>query len=454
MSYWRSEDWLERVLIPVCRDRNFLKRMSGILSPEDFKPRKDEGLIEAYWIAQAAFEHWRSYRTPIGGMLQVEMLDYVRKHKRHIGKKNREKLFELVDKINHVEEIVAIEAIEKKVIEYKQRREKARAIKEMLDLQEKGELDDKAFDRICRRAVERKDQLISIVDYNKEEDIDRRIKRRQKSTEQDFPALFIKCIDSNIRSIPRGEYMVILAKYNVGKSTFAIHLAKAWSYQGFKVIIFTLEDPAEMVEDRLDSSLSNIPMKHLIRKSRKLRRRLKRALNKIRGDIRIVDGTGDGMSIQRMREVWQNFRNEGFTADLIIVDYDESVTPSEHYKGDSGERREMMEVHREFKQWMKKDQLWGCMLAQTVRGKSGQRKMIVTGDDAAIDISKMKRGALGIGLGDGPEEWDEDGRFIYIARHRYDRARKGWPIAGDFKRAVIYDEDKTDELLRTKPLIK
>jgi hypothetical protein len=421
--------------------------MSGVLTENDFKPRKGEGLVEAYWIAQAAFRYWREYKTPIGGMLSTEMHDYIRENKKHVGKKNREKLFSLVDNIQNAE-IVAIEAIEKKVIDYKRRREKARAIKEMLDLQEKGELDDKAFDKLCRRALERREELLQISDYTDTADIDRRITRREKNTEQDYPALFIKCIDDNIRSIPRGEYILILAKYNVGKSTMAVHLAKAWSYQGFKVILYTLEDPGEMVEDRFDASLSGIPMKKLLRKSSKLRHRLKKSIDKMRGRIRIVDGSEDGMSIQRMKEVYENFRNQGFAADFIIVDYDEGVNPAEHYKSDAGERREMMEIHKDFKKWMAKDQLWGAMLAQTVRGKSGVRKMIVTGDDAAIDISKVKRAALGIGLGDGIESWGDHGRFLYIMRHRYDKARKGWPIAGDFQKAVIYDQELTEEFIR------
>ena len=420
--------------------------MAGILSAEDFKPKKGEALVEVYWIAQAAFRYWRDYRVPIGGMLRTEMLDYCREHKKHVGKRNREKLLDLVENIKHGE-LVAIEAIEKKVIEYKRRREKSRAIKEMLDLQEKGELDDKTFDKLCKQALRRREELLVIGKYDKD-DIDRRIERREKNQEREFPALFIDCLDRSIRTFPRGEYGIILAKYNVGKSTFAIHLAKAYSLQGYNVILYTLEDPIDMVEDRLDASISGIPMKRLLDKSSKLKRRLKRSLTKLRGRIRIVDGTDEGMSVSRMEEVWENFRNEGFIADVVICDYDEGVIPGEHYKGDSGERREMMEVHKSWKKFVAKRKLWGWMLAQTVRGKSGQRKMIVTGDDAAIDISKVKRCGFALGVGDGPEEFGDDGRYLFIAKHRYDKARKGWPIAGDFKRALIYDKELTDEYMQ------
>lgn len=445
MSYWHDEDWLERVLIPLCRDRNFLKKMNGILHENDFKPRKGEGMWEAYWVASRAFQHWRDYKEPIGGLLKAEMLDYAREHKKEVGKKGREKLLDLVDRIRHTDSSIAVEAIEKKVLQYKQRREMARAVRDLISLQEKGELNGRKWYEICKKAIESHDKLIGIGNY--EEDVDKRIRRREKNRDREFPVLFIDGFDAEFRTFPRGEYGIILAKYNVGKSTSAVHLAKAYAMQGFNVLLYTLEDMLDMVEDRLDSSLSRIPMRRLYDKSSKLRRRLNKALEKIRGRIRIVDGTDGGMTIQRMEEIWENFRNQGFNADVIICDYDEGVVASEEYKGDSGERREMKSIHRGFKSFVARRQLWGWMLAQTTRGKSGVRKMIVTGDDAAIDISKMKICALCLGIGDGPEEMGDDSRYLNVAKHRYDKARKGVPIVGDYKRAIFYDSEKTAEAM-------
>ena len=74
--------------------------------------------------------------------------------------------------------------------------------------------------------------------------------------------------------------------------------------------------------------------------------------------------------------------------------------------------------------------------------------MIVTGDDSAIDISKMRRCAMGIGIGDGPEEWGIDGRYLNIAIHRYDKQGVGCPIMGDFSRATFYSKELTDRALR------
>lgn len=445
MSYWQDEDWIERVLVPVCRDRNFLKKMSGILSAEDFKPRRDEGMIEAYWIAQEAFKFWNDYREPIGGMLRTQMLDYVRENKRKVGTRHKDKLLKLVDTIRHANEPVAIEAIEKKVIDYKQRREKKRAISDLISIQEKhGDISDREFYKICQKALERREHLIRVGNYD--EDIEKRIKRRYENSEREFPRLLIEEFDKEFRTFPRGQLGVGLAKYNMGKSTFSAHLAKAYAFQGYKVLFFTLEDDVEMVEDRLDSSLSMIPMRRLMRKSRKLRRRIRKALEKYRGKIKIIDGTDGGMTVGRIEEIWENYRNQGFNADVIIVDYDEGIDSSEHYKGDAGERRESKEIYIQLKKFVSKRQLWGWVLAQTVRGKSNVRKMIVTGDDTAIDISKMRRAGLVIGIGDGPEDWPDDARTCFVAKHRFDKARKSFVILGDYKRAIFYDEYKTKEI--------
>jgi hypothetical protein len=445
MSYFQDQDFQEKLLVPYCKDRNFLKRVSGILAPDDFKPRRGEGMIEAYWIAQAAAKYWKDYREPIAGMLKTEMLDYIRVNKKRIGSKSRERLMDLVESIQKGNGMVAVEAIEKKVIDYKRRKQMKRAVNELIELQENGGLSPEKWMSICRKAVEFTDHTLKISDYTNKESVEKRIKRREKDSGRKFPLLFIDPLDQNIRTFPRGEFGMGLAKYKIGKSTFAVHLAQSYALQEFNVLLFTLEDPGEMVEDRMDAAFTGIPMKRLMDKSNKLKRRMRRRLQIIRGKIKIVDGTDGGMSLQRMEEVWENFRNQGFDADVVICDYDEGVVPAEHHNGDGGERREMMEIYKDWKRFISRRQLYGWILAQTKRGKSGQRKMVVTGDDAAIDISKVKRCGMCIGIGDGPEDFGDDGRYLFIAAHRYDKSRLGWPIKGNFQKAIFYDKELTVE---------
>jgi len=447
-SYFRDSDFQEKMLMFICRDRTFLKKMSGLLTPEHFKPKRGEGMIEAYWIAQMAFQYWKDYREPIGGMLQTEVLDYIRKNKRKIGNKSRDKLLNLTQTIKKANGLVAVEAVEKKVAEYLQRQNKAHAIKELISLQERGELTDSKFQRICKNALQTFDNTLKVSDYTEEESIEKRIKRRERNRERKWPYLLIDPLDKQVRTFPRGEVGIILAKYKIGKSTMAVHIDQAYALQGYNVLHFTLEDIADMVEDRLDASFTGIKMKRLMDRSSRVKRRMRKKLMHIRGKIKVIDGTDGSMTVQRIEEIWENFRNQGFTADMVCIDYDEGITPSEHYKGDSGERKEASEIYKAVKLFAAKRDIWLWICAQTKRGKSGVRKMIVTGDDSATDISKMRRCAMAIGVGDGPEEWGDDGRYLNIAVHRYDRGGRGCPIMGDFERAIFYDREATENAVK------
>jgi len=448
MSYFHDQEFQEKLLMFVCRDRNFLKRTADLLSEKDFKPRgKSSENIESFWIAEKAYKYWKDYHDPIGGLLRTEMQDFVSQHKKTIGPKQKDKLFSIVDKIKHANGLVAVEAIEKKVIEYRQRKAKQHAVREMIELQEKGELSDQEFLKICRRALNFHDKTLKIVDYEK--DIEQRIKRREANKNRKFPYIFIDAFDKECRTFPRGELGIGLAKYKAGKSTFAVHLGQAYALQGYNVIHFTLEDNVEMVEDRYDASFTGVKIKSLDKHHSTVRKHLKRALEELKGKIRIVDGTDGGMTVERMEEIWENLRNQGFAADVVIVDYDEGVIPPEHHKGEGGERREMQDIYKSLKSFGSRRDIYMWVMAQTKRGKSGVTKQVVTGDDAAMDISKIKRCALCIGIGDGPDKSPEDARFMFVAVHRYDKARFGWPVIGDYARSIFYDRDATETYMTT-----
>lgn len=440
-GYFHDEDFQEKMLMFLCRDRNFLKKTAGTLKDDDFKPRGGEGSWEIYAVAQKAFEFWHDYQEPIGGMLKPWMLDYIEQNKRKIGHKSRDKILDLVNSIRNADNLVAVESIEKKVTEYKQRQAMSHAIKDIIKLKEAGELDARKFYKICREAVEERDHSIRVSDYNDEKAIDKRITRREKQKHRRYPYLFIEQLDRAIRTFPKKNYGIILARYKTGKSTAAVFIDQVMALQGFNVLHYTLEDPKEDVEDKLDASFSGYKLKVLSEKPKKLKKRLRKALARLRARIKIVDGTDGGMTVARIEEIWERFRNQGFDAQVVVIDSDEMIEPLTHYK--DNETRESKEIHKDIKKFVSRRELWGWVMAQTQRGKKGQRQMVVTGDDSATDISKQRRCAMCVGVGDGPEEYGEDGRYIYIATHRYDKMKIGWPIVGDFERGIFYDKERT-----------
>src|SRR5205823_10523395 len=118
---------------------------------------------------------------------------------------------------------------------------------------------------------------------------EKRLLRRQKIMR--YPLIMIDPVDTSIRVISRGQVGLLMGPYKAGKSMGFVHLAVAYMMQGLNVIYFTLEDTKEDVEDRLDASLSALPLTRLNEFPNRLRKSFYRFRELLRGRIKIIDMT-------------------------------------------------------------------------------------------------------------------------------------------------------------------
>lgn len=442
MSYFHDPDFQSNMLAFLCRDRGFLKKTSGLVEENDFKPRKGE-TPERHILAKIALGFWREYDEPIGGMLRTEVLDYCRDRQNRVGAKLKEKLLDEVEQIRSNHNLVAVEALEQRVISYKARRAKQQALDELIQLQEEGKLSDDRFMKVCQDALQTFGHGYKVSNYLK--GLEKRIRRRQLEAQRKYPFLMIDQLDQEVRSIRRGTLGLVLAKWKVGKSLFLAYLAYAMAMQAYNVLFITLEDPLEEVEDRLDGLMTGLPVRQLVSLPNKLRKRFKRTEEILRGRIKIIDGTEGGMTVQKIEDIWEKERNRGFTADVVIVDYDDEIVPVTHYKGDAARRMEFADIYRDLRKFSARRDIYLWTAAQARRGKENQ--MIVSGEDAAEDISKIRKVFMCIGIGSGPADWGEDSRHLYIAAHKADRQKIGWSIMGNFTRGLFYDRQSTDRMV-------
>jgi hypothetical protein len=206
--------------------------------------------------------------------------------------------------------------------------------------------------------------------------------------------ILIPEIDRRIRILTRGMLGMVLAQYKVGKSVALVWIARAYALQGLNVLFFTLEDPQELVEDRLDALITDIDMKLMPRKSDVVRRRFRERRDDLHGRIKIVDGTEGGMSVAMMEQIWERERDRGFDADAIIIDYDDEIEPPVAYKNREIYRRfEFADIYRELRRWAARRQLIIWTAAQAKRGK-GEDQKVVAGEDTAEDIQGAKSSSL------------------------------------------------------------
>lgn len=437
-GYFKDPDFQQKLVMFLCKDRNFLKNVAPMLKAKDFEPRKG-GTPELYYIADIALNFWREYGEPIGGMLRTEVQDLARKKK--LSDKSRERLLDIVDGIRKADGLVAVEALERKVVEYKARRARQAAVAEIIQLEEDNALDNEKLVKICSRVLKNFGSPYTIVDYF--EDMNTRVSRRRLEKLRKWPHIFIDPIDERIRVLSRGNIGLALAQYKVGKSVFLVWLAYAYALQGYKVLYFTLEDPREEVEDRLDSLFTRVAIKSLINTPIKVKNRFKQAKSIIKAKIKIVDGTEGGMSVAMIESIWDQERNKGYAADLVIIDYDDEIEPPKHYGSDKGARRfEFADIYRELRRFASRRKIYLWTAAQAKRGKEDQT--IISGKDTAEDISKIRKVAFCMGIGRNPD-FGVNGRYLYIAAHKYDQSHIGFNTVGDFTCGVFYDREDTVE---------
>jgi len=134
-------------------------------------------------------------------------------------------------------------------------------------------------------------------------------------------------------------------------------------------------------------------------------------------------------------------RSRGFFPEVLVVDYDDKILPSQHYRE---KRFEIDDVYRTMQGLIARCNMIGWIAAQTQRDT--RHLKILSGDKVAEDIGKMRKVTCGISLGKG--EWTDDSIYLWVAAHKNDKMERGCEIVPDLARAMIYDEDATRRAAR------
>lgn len=428
-----------QLLRAIVRDRAFLKVAGRDVIPASF-PEQEEQLV-----AQAATAFYAEHEEPIGAMLRSEVEDLARDAK--LGPDARKKLRTLLDTVQGTRlEPVAVKALERKVRRLKRDSFYNNAVEEVISAHEQGSLDAATLLNLVERA--NKELAVSeITSRNYAGQLEKRIIRRKMwSEEHKFPLLMIDPLDEKIRAIGRGHLGLFLAPFASGKGFALLHVAVAYALQGLKVLHISLEDPPDEVEDRLDSALTGLPKNKLFKLPNKLRKRFKRAKKLVSNRIRLIDGTEGGWTVSKIERAWEIERQNGFVADAIIIDYDDEIDCEKQFKGESARRMEFHEVYRQLRRTAAKLDVIMWTAAQGTRDSEG--KKVITGKQAAEDISKIRKVFLAIGIGSVPDT--DHVKYLFVMRHRLDRSRFGVEICSNFGESLFYDRDATMLHLKTR----
>lgn len=442
-EWWHESVFQEHLLSFVCKDRIFLKKCGYLLSSKDFKPSRDD-TDERYIVANIAIDFWKKHKSPIGGMLRTEVYAYMEDH--GANDKKRKLLKKLVDRINDRDKSVAVSAVEERVLTYLKKKLIKDSLENLIDKQADGELTVDSFVEVARdlRAYSGK-QKRTISDFLSSKDFEARQERRALAATQKRPLLLIDDIDARTRMIGRGDLGLVVGLYKKGKSLLLCHIADAYAKQNLNVLYLTLEDPKDEVEDRMDASLAYMPIEKLHLLPRRLKRRFKKFSKRISGRIKIVDCTDGNLTVSEIDDIYEQQRDAGFVADVIIVDYDKELKPRNKHK----ERRfEFEEIYTDLRQLGSRKNCIVWTAAQAKRMKESMK--IITGEMIGEDIGKAQKVTMMIGIGQGTSH--PKARYLFVALHKRGRSQIGCEIMADPERGLIYDREATIAMKRYKKM--
>ena len=428
-----------QILRAIVRDRSFLKQAYRDVRPEDFTDRGES------LITKAALTFYEQYQEPIGAMLRSKVDELAG---RNMGAESKDKLRELITTIQSGQmELVSVKALIDRVKSLKKATFYDTALDEMLTAQDKGELDSELLASLVERANRElsADQIIS-TDYFNEDELKKRIERRELWHDNKYPLFLIPELDNKIKGIGRGHLGMFVAPPNAGKGPALLHMDVAYAIQGLNVLHITLEDPKEEVENRLDAILTGIPLNKLRVLPNRLKKRWRRASRRMHGRIKIIDGTDGGWTITMVERAWENEKRNGFTADAITIDYDDELECEKQFKGESARRFEFAEIYRRLRRLAAKLDVIVWTAAQGTKATEG--KKVITMKDVAEDFSKVRKAFLAIGIGADPKVANL--KFLNVMRHRLDRSRFGVEVMSNFEAAIFYDVEASEAYRKAK----
>lgn len=424
----------------MTRDRAFLKAAARDVRPEDFPD------VEEEIVAQAAIAYWDKYEQPIGPLLRTDVIDIAKSRK--LGTEARLKARKLAESVSGTRmENVAVQALVDRVKALRRSSFYEQAVEKVISAHEQGELTAQTLAELVEKAqTELQDGALVAHDYFSDEEVEKRIAQRAKEDSDLNPMLMIDPLDQKITALGRGRLGVLMAPPGGGKGLGLVHFGLAYVLQGLKVIHLTLEDPLRLVEKRFDCNLVGLPLSKIRVLPRKFRIRFRKARRKMRGRLRIIDGTDGDWTVSRIEKAWEDLKQKGFEADVIVIDYDDDIVCEKTFKGESARRFEFSEVYKRLVKLAAKTHAIIWVAAQTSKGAVGRK--VITMKDTAEDFSKMRKAFVALTV--GADQENPNVKYLFVAKHREDRSQFGVEIVSDWKRGRFFDRDETLKYIAMK----
>lgn len=427
------------VLSLMFHDQKFLEMAVGVVQPEHFDEKHDA------LFAQIILDYGKHYKDPISREVVYTEIRKLKAKKRI----EDEELPVITRKF--VTEILkpppSADWIKKEIQDFVLSKSIENELVGAVELLKK-----KSFKEIIERVQAAYDKGIATTDARPRIAVGETCDERFDFYDDPDSVLKIRGHASGIREVDEllyakgvalGEMLVVCGSPGRGKSIFLMNSALKGILDVQLTLFYTLEVARNIVEQRIDSCLTGVPIVELFKGSKAVRSRWSKVRAKALGEIDIIDLPPRFLTPDMIRRDLRRYIAEGKKVDRVVVDYADIMASDRKIE----ERRlEHGDVYEQLRGIAKEFQvsLWTASQAN----RDSLRKRDVDLDSLSEDFSKAMTADYVIGLSQTKsEELDRlDGRGTGLMRLFFGKNRNGKkavevPVHTDFTRMRMSMED-------------
>ncbi len=376
-----------KVLYCLLSEKEFLQKVVDLLTAEDFESPAHK------WVVSLILNYYAKYHTyPTMEVLKIEL----KKEKNEVLKLSIKEELKQVYTTSHDE----IDYVKEEFQDFCKNQRLREALLKSVDLLKTGEYEGiRGLINTALKAGNDKN-----IGHEYEKDIETRF-REEDNKRIPFPwKIFNDVTDGGIGS---GHLMLLFAPPGIGKSTVVCNIAAHCIRMGYKVVYYTLELDEAYVGKKIDSILTGIEIKKL----KEHREKVSDVIKSITGRIVIKEFSPGRASLDNIESHLNQLQsNNGFSPDLIIIDYPDLLRPRRIRKES---KEELDDIYTDLK-GLAKD-LKKPFICPSQINRMGAKDEIIEGDKIAGTFYKLMIADLSISLSRRrKDKMEGTGRFHFM----------------------------------------
>lgn len=208
------------------------------------------------------------------------------------------------------------------------------------------------------------------------------------------------------------ELAILMGAAKAGKSTGLQHFAIKATEAGHSVLYITCENSKEVTLDRIDASVSGVPLKDLDANSITVQAAVTAMMGN-GGRLEVHEFPMGTCKVSDIRRVIRKWQSKGVTFDMLVVDYADEMAPERRHQE---ERHALSSIYTDLRALATEENL--AVLTATQTNRSGAKATTATMTDVAEDFGKVRKADVLITINANEDEKKRNEVRLYLAAMR------------------------------------